>query len=704
MRFAVDTGGTFTDLVVEKDDGTLELFKSSTVPEDPVQGVLNALQVAADGMGMELSELLAKGSMFLHGTTRALNAILTEDVAHTALLVTEGHRDILLFREGGRLEPFNSKVEYPDPYIPRALTFEVKERIGSAGDVIKELDTDAAIALLKELKEEGVEAIAVCLLWSIANPEHELRLGELIEEHLPGVPYTLSHQLNPIIREYRRASSTAIDASLKPLMSSYLGELTERLKAAGYKGQILMLTSNGGLLHVETVAGAPIHSINSGPAMAPVAGREYARTVAATDTAIVADTGGTSYDISVVRDGAIPRTQMSWLGPKYSGHMIGFPAVDVQSIGAGGGSIAWVDDSGLLNVGPESAGADPGPACYGRGGTRPTVTDASLLLGILDQDYFLGGAMQIDRAKAEEAIAKHVGEPLGLSVMEAADAILQVTTELMARAIEDVTINQGVDPKEAVLVGGGGAAGLSSAAIATRLGCRKVVIPEVSAALSAAGALLSDLRTDFSVAHATNTGEFDTKSATAAIGELHSKCMEFLDYVGADRSSAAIEYVAIARYPFQAWELDLPLRISDFTAEGAVEAIRDDFHKLHEQMFAISDPGSEVEVIGWSAKVTVPVGSKTIHRLAPRSAPEGRPKTREVWMPGEGPAEVDIVQVADIGPGDRLVGPVIVEAPTTTVVVDRGADLIRDESGSLVITPPQTEVATVASAATEEIA
>ena len=456
MRFACDTGGTFTDLIVEDDDGALTMYKASTTPADPVKGVLDALALAAEDRGIELSGLLAQGDMLIHGTTHAINAIITGNTARTAFLTTAGHPDILVLREGGRIEPFNFVAPYPEPYVLRALTFEVPERINSAGAPHTPLDEAATIEIIGRLREAHVEAVAVCFLWSISNPAHELRVGELLTDHLPGVPYTLSHQINPALREYRRASATAIDASLKPLMGKYLGGLTERLTAAGFEGRTLVLTSQGGMLDASDLAQRPIHAINSGPSMAPIAGRNYAEIESASANVIIADTGGTTYDVSLVRDGRIPLTKETWIGQPFRGHMTGFPSIDIKSVGAGGGSIAWVDAGGLLHVGPQSAGAVPGPVCYGAGGTEPTVTDACVTLGYLDPGYFLGGSMELDAASARKAVENHVATPLGLSVEDAAASILSVATENMVQAISDITVDQGIDPAEAVLIGAAG--------------------------------------------------------------------------------------------------------------------------------------------------------------------------------------------------------------------------------------------------------
>ncbi|HST39495.1 MAG TPA: hydantoinase/oxoprolinase family protein, partial [Conexibacter sp.] len=439
LRFGVDTGGTFTDLVVEGLPGGLRFFKRPTTPDDPVRGLLDVVAAAAAELGTDSGELLGRAEMFIHGTTRATNAIVEGATARTALLTTDGHRDVLLIREGGgRITPMDYTQTYPDPYVPRALTFEVPERIGAEGQVRRPLDEAAVVEIAARLREERVEAVAVCLLWSVVNPVHELRVGELLREHLPGVPVTLSHALNPTVREYRRASSAAIDASLKPLMSRYIGDLDERLRHAGFDGRLLILTSAGGVLDARDVWDSPIHSIGSGPAAAPVAGRHFAAIDAGSDYAIVTDAGGTTYDVGLIRRGRIPWTRETIVGHPVQGNITGFPSVDVKSVGAGGGSIGWVDDGGMLHVGPQSAGSDPGPVCWNRGGTRPTVTDACVVLGWLDPDYFLGGEMRIEPALARQAISRDVAEPLGLPVEQAAAAVLDLACERMVPAIEEI--------------------------------------------------------------------------------------------------------------------------------------------------------------------------------------------------------------------------------------------------------------------------
>ena len=682
MRFATDTGGTFTDLVVEDDDGSITLHKASTVPSDPVAGVLGALAVAAQARGLTLQELLGRADSFIHGTTHAINAIITGRAARTGLIVSEGHRDILLFREGGRTEPFNHTIPYPKPYIPRALTLEVPERMLADGTVLIPLDEAAVVAVLAQMRTLRIEAVAVALLWSTVHPAHERRIGELIEVHLPGIPYSLSHAVNPTLREFRRASSAAIDASLKPLMGRYLGTLSARLADEGFAGKVMVLTSAGGMVDGADAAAAPIRIINSGPSMAPVAGRHYAEREGGWRTAIVADTGGTTYDISLVSNGRIPMTRDLWIGQPYIGHLAGYPSVDVKSVGAGGGSIAWLDGAGLLHVGPDSAGSTPGPACYGRGGTRATVTDACLVLGYLDPDYFLGGTMKLDAAASREAIARGVADGLAVSVEEAAWSILDLATENMVQAIQELTVNQGIDPGEAVLIGGGGAAGLNSVFIARRLGCRRLMIPETGAAMSAAGAMISDVSSDFAATVHTSTAAFDRAGATAAIERLRGEAEAF-----ASRNAlpGAVDFVAEARYEGQAWDIDVPLAATGFATEADVAAFRRAFDAMHEQIFTIRDEASHVELIGLRARVRCTARPDVPFLLETDAVVEPASRSRQVYFAGAGWTTTPVLRWDAIPAETDIAGPALIESPFTTVIVDPPARFRRSAAGALLI-------------------
>ena len=684
MRFATDTGGTFTDLVVEDSAGQLHLFKASTVPNEPVRGVLAAFDVAAEAFGLSRADLLAKGDTFIHGTTHAVNAIITKRTARTALLVTRGHPDILVLREGGRIEPFNHAAPYPDPYIPRALTFEVAGRIMASGAERTPFDREGMLGIIEELKEKQVEAVAVCLLWSVINPAHENMVGALLAEHLPGVPVTLSHQLNPSIREYRRAIASSIDASLKPLMNRYLGGLTTELRKAGFGGNILVLSSQGGMVDADEVRRTPILAINSGPSMAPIAGGRLANAESDARDVIIFDTGGTTFDVSVVRDGRVPFTQETWMGRPHQSDLTGFPSVDVKSIGSGGGSIAWLDDGGVLHVGPQSAGAVPGPACYAAGGDYATVTDAALILGYIDPRFFLGGRMRLDRARSEAVILRDVAGPMGVSLEAAASAMLEVWTENMVQAIADITVNQGINPETAVLVAGGGAGGLNAVAISQRMRCTSVIVPEVGAALSAAGAIASEIARDFRQIFFTTTEEFDAAGASATIEALRAKALAFMDNANLDADDVTIEFTIEARYPHQVWEIEMAVDPASLDGTRAPRVLEEKFHTAHERLFAFSDPGSPVEIIAWRVVIRGQSSRNVQLRLAPVKRIDFKPHTRPVYFSRTGWTDAPVWRFESIEPGRWHPGPAIVESPFTAIVVDPGTEFERTTSGNLI--------------------
>ena len=689
LTFAVDTGGTFTDLVVNSAGGAARLYKRPTTPHDPVIGLFDTLGAAADDMNSSVTDLLERSDLFVFGTTLATNAIVTSSTARTALLVTEGHPDILLLREGGgRRTLFDYSQEYPEPYIPRALTFEVRERLSSEGEVLTALDERQVLEVIARLRETGVEAVAVCLLWSMINDGHEARIGELLASELPDVPFTLSSRLNPSVREYRRTSSTAIDASLKPLMSRFFRHLEEELRTNGFTGRLLIMTSSGGVLDAGHVAETPIHSIGSGPAGAPVAGRHFAALDGGgMTTAIVTDAGGTTFDVSVLRGGEIPTTRETMVGDQKAGYITGFPSVDVRSVGAGGGSIAWVDSGGMLHVGPISAGADPGPACYKRGGDRPTVTDACLVLGYLDPDYFLGGEIEVAIEPAAGVIRRHVAEPLGLDLNEAASAILTLATERMVTAIEEITLNQGIDPRRGLLIGGGGGGGLYCTGIAHRLGCWPVLIPSASAALSATGAMLSDLRATYTATELMSTRVFDRERANAVLDSLHAQCRDFCDGPGAGSIRSDITFSVEARYQEQVWEIEVPLARPEFSSDEDVTALVESFHDTHDALFAVRDTGSDVEVLTWVAQVSCAL--QDADALKPPSAPgrSGAGGTRRAYFPDAGVIDTPVYQVQDLETGRRYPGPLLVESPVTTLVVDAASEVARSANESLLIYP-----------------
>lgn len=685
MRIAADTGGTFTDLVFEDEHGNLTLSKASTTPADPITGVLDAVAVAAEQQSLSVGEFLGDVKTFIHGTTHALNAVVTGRTAKTALITTQGHGDVLVYREGGRKEPFNQTVTYPSPYVPRSLSFEVEERIAYDGSVVEALNEQSVLTVIEQLRELEVEAVAVCLLWSPIEQKHEQRIGELLKEHLPGVPFSLSSELNPTLREYRRASAAAIDASLKPLMTRYIGDLSQRLADLGFKGSVQILTSFGGVKMAEEVAAAPIQLLQSGPSMAPVAGRFYGCSESDSRDLIVTDAGGTTYDVSLVREEEIIKTREYWIGEKFFGHVTGFPSVDVRSIGAGGGSIAWVDKGGMLHVGPQSQGADPGPACYQRGGTEATVTDAAVILGYIDPDYFLGGRLKLDRSASVKAAEQNVGSKIDLSVEDSAQAIMALATENMVQAIFDLAVERGIEPAKATMIGGGGAAGFNAIFIARRLGCSKVIFPPVGAVLSAAGAILSDMVGQFSKAAFISSRNFNSELANAALSALREECHAFAKSVGVPLERSQIKYSVEARYKGQVWDIEVPLRVGEFSEESDLSNLVEDFHATHKRIFAVYDPDSPIEILTWNATVNCASDAPTTGELSEDHQPVRAHESRPIHLPTTGFVDAAIIDFNGLKDGEVHQGPAIVESPFTSIVIDERASFFKNAMGSLIV-------------------
>ena len=678
-RISVDTGGTFTDVVVADPEGKLTIGKALTTPRRAFEGIDAALEEVAAALGIEPRVLLGESESFTYGTTRATNAIVEGKTARTAFFTTRGFPDVLLLREGGKLDPFR-QIPYPPPYVPRYLTFEIAERIDSEGDVFIPLDEGSVQAALERCRDLGVQAIGVSLLWSIVNPAHELRVGELIAETLPDVPFTLSHALNPVVREYRRTSSCVIDASLKPLMQEHLAALDADLRAAGFAGRLFIATSFGGSWRPDEMIARPIYSVGSGPSLAPVAALTYTKAEQGGDEVrqdfLVCDTGGTTFDVGLVSGGQINYTAETWLGGRWIGHITGIRAVDVKSIGAGGGSIAWLDPGGLLRVGPHSAGADPGPACYGRGGTLPTVTDSAVALGYIDPDYFLGGRLALDVDAARRAIEEHVAAPLGWTVEAAASAILVIATENIVGAIREITIAQGIDPREVTIVAGGGASGLNIVPIARELGCRRVLLPSTAGALSACGAMYADVISEFSVSRYAETRALDFEAVNEALATVEARAEAFLAGLEDIAPVATnIEFLVAARYRQQVWELDIPLAVSRFASEDDVEALEQTFHDTHRRVFAVDEPGQYLECLVWKSRATAVTVKPSVSARDVASA-NGRDETAKrgmAYFRDLGAVETTLHSGVHLPPGTRIDGPAIIREPTTTVVVYPGS-------------------------------
>lgn len=668
-KISVDTGGTFTDVIVCDPEGRQHIGKALTTYGRVFDGMSEAIASVGQTLGMEMSDLLSKTELFIYGTTRATNAIVTRNVAKTAFLTTQGFPDTLVLKEGGKRDGYDYTKRYPDPYIPRRYTFEIPERIDAQGSIVRPLDEDAVIRTLALLREREFGAVAVCLLWSVVNPAHEVALGRLIKEHLPGVPFTLSHRLSPVVREYRRASATAIDASLKPLMQRHFRDFDADLRAAGYTKELLVSTSIGGVMTIDQVINAPINTAKSGPSMAPVAGIAYSRAEGLGDSMIVCDTGGTTFDVGLSRDGDLVYSRDTWLGGEWEGDILGISSVDIRSIGAGGGSIAWIDGGGLLRVGPQSAGSEPGPACYGRGGQLPTVSDAACVLGYFNPGNFLGGRMQLDVEAARAAIATVAGQ-MGVTAEEAAWGILLLASDHMVKAIHEITISQGINPLECTMVAGGGAAGINILKIAAELGASKVVLPSVASALSASGMQFADIVIEETASVIAFSDRFDFLAVNDVLSDLDARLRTAHARINrGGKGDVRIEFVAESRYRSQVWELDTVLPSQRFTGPDDLERFVEAFHRQHERVLGIRDDGSAIEIISIRGRLTVvldkPASSSSQTGLSPAAVEMGR---RQCYFGGQ-PVDTPIFDGVSLAAGMTIPGPAIIEEPTTTVVI-----------------------------------
>ena len=682
MRISIDTGGTFTDLVCEDKKNKLKVFKVPTTPENPSIGILDGLKQIATSYEKNFKEFLSDVNTIIHGTTHAINAILTNKIAKTAFLCTKGHPDTLLFREGGRIEIFNFTVEYPDPYVPRSLTFEIPERTNYDGSISENLDINDLKKIILKLKKLKIESVAVCLLWSTINPYHEKQIGEVIKNELPNIPFSLSHEVNPTLREYRRASSTCINASLKPIMSKYLKKLKELLFLNEFNGEFLMITSQGGIKDINSIMEFPIHLINSGPSMAPVAGNFYLKKNKHFNQGIVTDLGGTTFDISLIKNNKIPRTRETWIGEKYRGHMTGFSSIDIRSIGAGGGSIAWIDKGGMLHVGPESAGANPGPVCYDKGGEKTTVTDAALVLGILNSDFFLGGKIKLNKNLALKSI-KNISKKLGMNEYDTALSILDVVTQNMAQEIKSLTIHQGINPSESLIIAGGGASGINILNLAKNLGCKSIIIPDMGPVISASGAVIAELTDEFSITYPSKLNNLDLKLTNKILKELFDKCNKFAETNVKNSISHKIDFFIEAKLTDQVWEIEVPITLNkNFSINK--ELIKKEFNKKYLSLFEVVDLDSEIEIIQWTAKISCK--TSRINLLKEREfSKKSKLNYRNVYIKNEGFKKIKILNFNQLTYDKIYKGPNVIETPFTSIFIDRSSEIKLNKNNCLEI-------------------
>jgi N-methylhydantoinase A len=659
-RIGIDVGGTFTDLAAIAGDRVV-IAKCPSTPADPSEGLIDGLRLLAADLGTDLPGLLRQTERIVHGTTVATNALLEGKGARAGLLATEGHRDIIEMREGLKDDRYNLRMPPPRPLIPRARRLGVRERVRFDGTVAHPLDARSLGAAVTSLARAGVEAVAVAYLHAYANPRHERLTARALRRRLPRVYVTLSSEVLPQIKEFERTWTTVVNAYVGPVLARYLASLAARLARQGYRGDLFVMQSHGGVAPVAESARLAAGAVLSGPAGGLAAGRRCAHLLGIGDV-ITFDMGGTSTDIALLQDGEPPTSGEKKVGIA----RIALPSLDIHTLGAGGGSIARVDAGPILHVGPESAGADPGPACYAKGGTRPTVTDANLVLGLLDPDNFLGGRIRLDAGAARRAI-ETLAAPLGASPLAAAEGVVKVVDTTMAEGIKIVSVRRGLDPRRFTLVAFGGAAGLHVTAVARQLEIRRVVVPSTASVFSAWGMLTTDLRYELVRSRVADTARMTPGALGRLLARMEAEGRKrFARFDGPVRVRRALDM----RYGEQIFEIQVPLDGLDLGSPGLIAEVVERFHQRHEQLYAYSAPGQEVVVVNARVTVVGELPGAPPERAVPGAAPAAPPGQRRVylgrWLP------VPVWKLEGLPAGHQIKGTAIVESPTTTILLRTG--------------------------------
>jgi len=677
-RLGIDVGGTFTDLVViDEKTKVIRLTKTPSTPKSPDQGVINGIRKVEREFGIDPKRL----GFLIHGTTVATNALIERKGVKAGLVVTRGFRDVLHIARQIRPKLYDFFERRPDPFIPRHLRFEIPERMLYDGRIAETLDEVAVAKVARIMLRHGVGVVAVCLLNGYANPTHEIRVKEILESQMPEVRVTISSDVLPEFKEYERMSTTVINAYVMPIVERYLNQIQESLERMEIKTGLNIMQSNGGVMTADTAGKKSVHTVLSGPAAGLLGGLELAK-MAGFEDIITVDMGGTSFDVSLAHRGRPTFANESDIG----GHAIKVPMIDIKTLGAGGGSIAWVDPGGALQVGPESAGADPGPACYGLGGKEPTVTDANLVLGYLNPDYFAGGEMQLHRNLSVEAITKRVAEPMGIGLEEAAEGIFRVVNATMIRGIRLVSVEKGYDPREFTLVCFGGAGPVHAVKLAQELNMRRILVPEGPGVNCALGLLMADFRHDYSRTFLHVMSRLDPPRLTGAFQEMEGRAMAQMISEGLGREAVVFHRSADLRYLGQGYELELPFPTGRYD-EHHLRTLAEEFGRLHRGNYGYDMNPESVEIVNLRL---VAIGlldkpeikSEEGGQTDPDCAKKG---LRRVYMAGR-LLDVPVYERGQLRCGMKIPSPAIIEQIDSTTVIFTGYHTAVDRFRNLIIT------------------
>jgi N-methylhydantoinase A len=686
FKIGVDVGGTFTDFLLMDEEGNSEIYKVLSTPEDPSIAVVNGFFEMTKARDMELSSFLEKVEIIVHGTTVTTNAVLTGNVAKTGLLTTRGFRDALQMRRGIREVLYDNRYLPPPPIVPRYLRIPVEERVDFTGKVLQDVNLYDVENGIELFKKQEVKALAICFMHSYANSNNELIAEKIIRELFPEAYLSVSSKILPQVRFYDRVSTTVLNSAVGPVLKGYLLNLTDRLKEEGFKGILLIMQSNGGVTSPETVTELAASTLLSGPAAAPVAGITYTR-VHGHDSFITIDMGGTSFDAALVKD----LNPMVTTGGKMNRYALALPMMEINTVGAGGGSIAWIDEGGLLKMGPKSAGARPGPVCYGLGGVEPTCSDANLVLGYLNADYFAGGKMKLDNTRAEKAIHEKVSQPLNLSIVEAAYGMFHIMNVNMASAIREISVQRGYDPRDFLLVCAGGAGPVHAAMIAGELEIPEILVPKESSIFCAAGMLLSDLKHDFvRTYHCMFSKKVaDVSTFLSLARELENEGEKILSAEHIPPGRRSYRFSLDLRYVGQYHEVNVEVD-KEYIKAFDEDAIKDAFHNLHDRLYGYSlkEEGTDVELVNLRmtaiGKTEKPVFREEKYRG--RDAKDCLKGERRVFIP----SEMDFLPVFvfdgdKMGYGNYIKGPAIIEQVNTTIFVPPEYQIECDRYGSYLL-------------------
>ncbi len=682
FRVCIDTGGTFTDTEVLDAEGDLREFKAATTPEDFSLGVLDTLKEASAFYGMPLDRFLQQTELIIHGTTVSTNALVQRKLARTAMITTRGFRDILEIRRSLKIETKSMYEAFIPPYepiVPRYLRFTVEEKTRADGEIVKPVNEDELAEVLKRIEKEGVEAVAVCFINSYANPQNEVRAAELCKRHFEGVYVTYSSDILPKMGEYERMSTAVVSASVGPIVSRYLNGLDARLKESGFKGQLLIVQANQYLQSVSPIVRKPVFLTGSGPAAGP-AGAVRLGALIGESNFLVGDMGGTTWDASVVRDGRVSLKAGYWL----KDDRLGIKVADVVSIGAGGGSIGWINPLGLLQMGPQSASADPGPACYGRGGTEPTTTDAALVLGYLNPDNFNGGKIKLDVELARRAVAK-VAEPLGMSLEDAAQAMFVTVNSNMADCIAEISTRKGYDVRDFALLASGGGGPLCGVLVAHELGIRKTVVPRFAASFCAWSMFFLDIGRDYLRSYLAVATKADPDAMNALFDDMLEEAMaDFRDFK-VSREDLVLEKSVDVRYAGQYHMLEIKLPHTAVTRKD-IEDLVHEFHQKHRETYTFSLPWVAVELrnLRLTAKIKSPGIPLKKRPVGTGDASGALIDRRRCYFDGRW-VDTPIYDGAALEAGNVIAGNAIIEEATKTTVIPEGYICRVDEYGNFII-------------------